>query len=381
MTRTISLLFSLALLLSWTPKQALAQQPEQKAAPVQYQSLPNPTQISKSVPLHPSDRVFTVTLRGNPASHILGADRESLWFGLPWQRKPLWKIRGPGGVVQKVILADLGQGERLYVVWGMGRGARHAPLTLQELVPYSGQGRTLWSFQGPRNEVAHLGAHDLDGDGKAELSFAHYVDKYHVKTRHLKADGSLIEGAPLRMANTRDYGDLNGDQRVDEAIGRVYGDARGEVGDLRVIWGGGKSQLLSCEDGVRALQIGQAGGIFGLFFSDGWLSDYGRKARAQLKVAIWKEGSFEIQEVGRSPTDFSFFDFELRDLDGDAQAEIIARGNKSITLFQRKEGRWNAQKLADLSPILNMAPGRRRGGWNLYLPARPHTRVIPLSLP
>ena len=119
----------------------------------------------------------------------------------------------------------------------------------------------LWRYHGPRNEPAHLSLSDVDRDGEQELALAYYQDKYHVVTRHLELDGRAHgPSEPIRMATARVYGDINSDGIADEVISRVYGDAKGEPGDLMVDTGSGLSKVVT-DNGVRGLVVARIGDV------------------------------------------------------------------------------------------------------------------------
>lgn len=336
-------------------------------------------------PLPPSDRVFALSLDGQPRDHLLGTDGDALWAVEPTARgegKLLWRVTGPG-VVQKVVVGDLGKGRRLFVARGVGRGFLRAPLVLQSLDPLTGQAEELWRFAGERAECAHLSLDDVDGDGETELAFAYYASKYMVRTRHLDRDGQPLLGPEVRMATSRAYGDLNGDGKLDEAVGRVYGDAKGDPGDLKVDLGQGPVKVPT-EDGVRAVMVAKLAGDAGptLYFADGWVADYGKSAKAQLKRARWDGKGFAVEPLVRSPSEFTFFHLETAAL-GDAGTVVVAQGNKQVSaILPGPKAPWALKPLAQLEPVLNTALGRTGpGAWAVYTPAKPHTRAVPVTLP
>ena len=261
----------------------------------------------------------------------------------------------------------------------------------------TGQGSKLWRDAGQRNESAHLSSVDLNDDGVPDVAFAYYASKYMVRTRHMlstPADagpgpGSLVqEGKDVRMASSRAYGDLDGDKKVDEVVGRVYGDAKGEPGDLTVHFANGKTVKVPSDRGIKAVWIGKAGADKrpALYFSDGWESNYGKKARAQLKRATFGKGATAPAKIGDSDKEFTFFDLSPADLDGDGKPELIARGNASLSAFtQAADGKtWTRRTLAGLQPVLNTAVGKTPAGWVAYIPTNPRApsvpvRVVPLA--
>ena len=346
--------------------------------------------------LPPADRVFT------GGGRVIGATGDRLWAARAkadggWTID--WVVQGPG-VAHRVTFVRGGDGPVYVVAWGVGRGFLKAPLVLMLHNAKTGQGDVLWRDAGQRNESAHLSSIDLNDDGVPDVAFAYYASKYMVRTRHMlstPADagpgpGSLVqEGKDVRMASSRAYGDLDGDKKVDEVVGRVYGDAKGEPGDLTVHFGNGKTVKVPSDRGIKAVWIGKAGNDTrpALYFSDGWESNYGKKAKAQLKRATFGKGATDPRLIGTSPGEFTFFDITPADIDGDGKTELIARGNQSLSEFKemgggKSKGMWGRRTLAGVQPILNTAIGKTPAGWVAYIPTNPRApsvpvRVVPLA--
>lgn len=367
---------------SAAPKSAA---PTTKAATPVTTAAPQPAAVKAGpvAKLPAADRVFT------GGGRVLGAMQDKLWAATPkpdgsWHID--WIVQGPG-VAQKVVYNKVMQGEAYIVAWGVGRGFLQAPLVLMQHTPDTGKAQELWRNAGARNECAHLSVAHLDGDLLPDIAFAYYSSKYMVKSRNLlsSTNGKAVEGVEIRMASSRAYGDLDGDKKPDEAIGRVYGDAKGVPGDLTVNFGNGKTWKVPTDRGVKAVWIGTAGsdGKPALYFADGWEANYGKLAKAQLKRV---EANGEPKQIGISAGEFTFFDIEAADLDGDGKAEIIARGNKALSRFEQgSDGTWNRTPLAGMQPVLNAAVGKTPTGWNAYIPTNPRTpgvpiRVVPLKV-
>jgi hypothetical protein len=360
-----------------------AAQPASAPASAAPKSTASPAlKVGQVGPLPASDRVFAVSADGGTRDLLLGTDGDALWAADvtgPAQGRLLWRVTGPG-VVQRVAVGDLGRGRKLYVARGVGRGFLSAPLVLRELDPKTGQGTELWRNAGARNECAHLSVADVDGDGANELAFAYYASKYMVTTRHLEADGSSQPGAGVRMASSRAHGDLNGDGKADLAVGRVYGDAKGQPGDLKVDLGKGWTTVPT-DNGVRAVLIAQLAGDTQprLYFADGWVSNYGKEAKAQIKRAQWDGTRWTTTLVAKSANEFTFFALQAADVDADGALELVAQGNKKVTRFlPTAKAPWAAQSLAAIEPVLNTTLLRDGTRWAVAVPHKPHTRMVPV---
>ena len=338
-----------------------------------------------SAALPRSDRVFYVEPEGNGEvpGLLLGTDANAMWAadveGVG-RAQVRWRKTGDG-VVQRVAVGNLGEGRRLFIARGVGRGYLQAPLVVESINLRTGEARELWRYNGERNEAAHLSVSDIDGDGRAELAFAYYNSKYFVRTRHIHADGRVTEGRPVRMATSRVYGDVDGDGRSDEIVARVYGDARSVPGDLRIARSDGW-QVVPTENGVRGLILSRIGTEKrpSIYFADGWVSNYGKEAKAQLKRARWNGAGYDVAEIGRSPDEFTFFELEARDVDGDGTLEIVARGDKKVTVFDANpDGAFSSRVVATIEPVLNTAIGSAADGrWYVFVPADTETRMVAL---
>lgn len=339
--------------------------------------------------LPPAGRVF------HAGGRLLGAYKNQLWAarakpGSGWTID--WVTTGPG-VAHRLTYLRFMQGESYIVAWGVGRGYLQAPLVLMQHDPATGQSQELWRDAGPRNESAHLSVAELNGDGLPDIAFAYYASKYMVRTRHLmteKGAPKAVEGKDVRMASSRAYGDLDGDKKVDEVVGRVYGDAKGEPGDLMVHFGNGKSLKIPTDRGVKSVFVGKLGKdkTPALYFADGWEANYGKKAKAQVKRVAFARNQSHIapKTIGVSTDEFTFFELSGADLDDDGRPELIARGNKKLSEFKQVpfDGKWVRRTLAGMQPVLNTAVGKTAQGWMAFIPTNPRTptvavRAVPLK--
>jgi hypothetical protein len=329
--------------------------------------------------LPPSDRVFF------GGGLVLGADGTRLWARSPGPNGvERFRVDGPG-VVHQVEFGDAGDGPAFYVARGVGRGHLDAPLVLQRIDPETGATTELWRHQGERNEPAHLGLEDVNGDGRPDVAFAYYASKYMVRTRHLLAGGAVVEGPEVRMATSRVFADVDADGRVDEVVGRVYGDAKDVPGDLRVFLAKGKAPVpVPTENGVKALYFGSTGAskTNGLYFCDGWVANYGQAAKARVRrVRFDAKGPRPVETLAESADEFTFFSFHAADVNGDGTLELIAQGDKRVTVFVDRGGpKLEPSTQVPLEPVLNVAVGVDAGGRpTLYVPARTGTTAHPLG--
>lgn len=342
--------------------------------------------------LPPSDRVFAVQLALGATPYVLGADGEQLWAAQPTEpgrARVLWSVSG-AGAVQRVAAGDIGRGLRLYVARGPSVKNRAAPLSLFEVDPATGEARELWQRPAEpdqkrgRSEASFLSVVDVDGDAAADLAFAYFEDTHHVRTRHLTGEGKVIEGPRVRMAMSRAYADVDGDGKVDEVVGRLYGEGTTDPGELRVHRADGSSVVIPADAGVRALLVApDASGRPAIYFSDGWVAKYATEAKAQLKRARWVEGKFEVEQLGASPDEFSFLELHAAEgASAGSQPIIVAQGNRRVTAFEPKaEGPWVSHAITDLAVGASVAVASdASGGLAAYVTGQPSTRVVPIKL-
>ena len=351
-------------------------------------------------PLPPARRVFSVDLDRDGHDELLIAHNTGLsafrYSGIDtngWNR--LWHIKGPG-VVQKILLDP--KFPSLIVAWGMGKGQLKAPITITANNPLNGQSRQLWTYQGGRSQVVNLQMVQVDQDAEAELFIAHFVSKYH--TRRLVLDQlstnqpkEMAVSGQLRMATSWLLAELDGVPGLEEVIGRVYGDEKGEYGDLSIqpflpmapqISLG---QVIPTARGVKALKIwpqisSKKSRKSELFFSDGWVAAYGKKARAGLKRLLWQNGRTHVERLADSPDEFTFFDIWQRTDHKSKQNYIFAQGNQGINLLiPNQSGPWKVQRLLKIPPIVNTAIGYAGDQWWAFLPFETGAQVKQLKLP
>ncbi len=323
----------------------------------------------------PADRVFF------DGGVVYGADGDALWAQSASPGAPLlWRVSGEG-VVTHLVSGRVGKDVGLFVVRGLGRGHLEAALTLSLIDPKTGLGRELFRHRGERNEAMTVAVADVDRDGVDDLAFSYFASKYFVRTRHLTAKGGEIEGPDIRMASSRVYPDLDGDGRRDEVLGRVYGDAKELPGDLRIDLGRGFEPVLT-QGGVKSMLVMPmpGGKRDEVFFCDGWVANYGKEARARLKRLRYVGGKSKVDEVGASSSEFTFFSLSAIDTDGDGEPEIVAQGDKQVTVFRRSESApFEARVVGQIDAVLNTAVGRTANGEAVvFVPGRASVTTIPL---
>jgi hypothetical protein len=363
-----------------------AQSTAQSAPPVQSALKSTSSTSTEIASLPGARRVFTADLNGDGSDELLIAQNQTLsaWLMKADRGRMLWTINGPG-VAQMMSVEDIGRGPELLVAWGMGKGKLKAPLTLQAHLLSSGDGRPLWRHEGPRSQAVALQVIQADQDAAPELLFAHFIDKYHTRRVTLdaldQATPVATEGPSIRMGTTWLMAEVDDTPGLDEVIGRVYGDVKGEYGDLIIGDPSKASIVLPTERGVKGAWSIELLGSRALYFSDGWVAAYGKRARATLKRARWQNGRPIVEQLAHASDEFTFFDLFVRE-DPKRGTLLFAHGNKGVSLITpRPKGPWTVNRLLNTPPIVNVAVGRQGADWYAYTPHESGVKVFRLTLP
>jgi hypothetical protein len=273
----------------------------------------------------------------------------------------------------------------------MGKGKMKAPITVSAINPLNGEARHVWTYQGGRSQTVALQWVEIDTDPKPELMIAHFVNKYH--TRRVILDDlhtpKPIEHPtpPIRMGTSWLIADIDGQPGLEEVIGRVYGDAKGEYGDLSVQAFSLKrntltlGKIMPTERGLKHMNYWPKVSE-GILFSDGWVAAYGKKAKATLKRLRWVEGRPVVERLVDSPNEFTFFNSWRRRDPKSGQSLIFTQGNRGISLITpNNQGPWLAKTLLKTPPIVNVAVGYAGGHWWAFTPHESGAKAHKLSVP
>ena len=357
---------------------------------------------SSKAKLPPARRVFSADLDQDGSDELLIAHNTSLmawrWLGQEKRWSELWRTEGPG-VAQKIEKHPT-KGV-LYVAWGMGKGKMVAPITVSRIDSLSGQQMSVWSYKGKRSQVVALQLFQADKDSDLELLIAHFVSKYHsrrVVLDNLNADQPQEHlSGQLRMATSWLIADIDGVPGLEEVIGRVYGEERGEYGDLSV-----QSFKLDAPQLSLGEIIPSARGVKGVFtrtrarsmndqagqtreellFSDGWVAAYGKRARAGLKRLSWQQGRANVESLCVSSGEFTFFELWARRDPKTSRELLFTQGNKGVNLITPKaSGAWTVSQLLATPPIVNVAIAFAGGQWWAFTPSESGALAHKLKIP
>lgn len=345
--------------------------------------------------LPPARRVFALDLDRDGSDELLIAHNTQLsahrWLSQEGGWQPVWKIDGPG--VAQLVLMDHSE-RAVWIAWGMGKGKMVAPITLGKADSLSGEHREVWQYQGARSQTVSLDWVNIDPSQPPQLLLAHFINKYHTRRVLLSGFGqdklSENASAEIRMGTSWLMGDLDGKPGLEEIVGRVYGDEKGEYGDLTIYphFAEAKSfaqgEVIPTQRGVKTLLFTQGPmGRRALFISDGWVAAYGAKARATLKRLSWQKGRATLEQLATSPDEFTFFELWERS-DARGASFIFAYGNKGISLLTpTDDGPWQITRLLSTPPIVNAAVGYTHSDqqWWAFTPHETEAQAHRLTLP
>jgi hypothetical protein len=368
-----------------------------------------PSPVSPSVPqipaLPPSERVFSMDVDFDGQPEILLAYQDQLSL-VDSNFQVRWTVKGKGtahlvtagtltpSTLHPSFQAFSQKAHYLVVAWGMGRGFLQAPLVIGLIDPKTGQMLEILNQPGERTQAVHLQVVDLNGDQENDLAFAYFQDKYFVKTQHWIANQTPLANwflhTPVRMATTFLYADL-GDSVISELIGRVYGEEKGEFGDLE-LRAKGRTKQIPLEKGLKQLYFGPVADFEPgqnqnlketkhLLMSDGWVANYGKKAKATLKKITFENHRLQVEALGESVGEYTFFDF-LPVSAQDGKTYLFLQGSHFLSLVLPKAtGDWTFHRLSPLTPTLNIAVFRKANDFYLLFPDPNATVIKQLEMP
>lgn len=222
----------------------------------------------------------------------------------------------------QVLVSD---GDRILTGWGETRDHRNAPA---KVTIYRVQGDALVAEDvlaplTPRPEIVAI-IPEPDA-----LFVAYFDSKYTVKSVRIR-DRQVSDVASLRMATSyarTDTGEL--------AVGRVYGDAKGQDGDAFVLHADGTRTPIPTLRGVRS--IATAGGD--IYLGDGWHQNYadqahGRLVRVHAGAAELIEdiaGQFSVERI--LPTTVA------------GHLVLVTMGNRYVRAFVQTGATWKGVTL------------------------------------
>jgi len=294
------------------------------------------------------------------------------------------------GAPNALLVADIDHDGRedVLIGYGMSKEQRDVPVHLVALrvKGKSGSHRrvttSLYRAASSRPQVVGLLLADLEGDSRPEILIAHHDSKYFVTAFVLRpAPGRDPLAGPLkarrltriRMASSWTAGRLPGHRKASLFVGRPYGEKKLDPGDLFMLKGKERVHI-STHLGVRTVVFGDGDGDGSpdLLFGDGWHYDYGHKASGRLSIARLEPYGWSTHLIQDTPGQYEIRKIRIVDVDMDGRPEVIAAGNRRISLFWFSADGWMTRTLADGSDFEVAVIG---GAAHLIIPGTP-VRVV-----
>ncbi len=376
-----------------------------------------PTQNPATVQMSSSERVWRIDINKDRHFELLIANQNQLSL-FDEHQKLKWTTQNQG-VVHLLTFGTLNlsklntslkyddiEQDWIISAWGVGRGFLEAPLTITAIDPKTGVSYQLMQIAGERAQAIHLQIIDINADAINDLLISHFKDKYFVTTSHLisghKITPPYFLQQPLRMATSFLYADLGDDQQITELVGRVYGEEKGEFGDLVLRQAQSEIQV-PLEKGLKGIFYGKIGDDKQLLFSDAWVANYGKKAKASLKRILFQNQRLQVERLAESQGEYTFFDFHPVEIsvklwhqllrtysdiiptstaqDQQYTHALFLQGSHFLSLcIPKNHGNWEIIKLKALEPVLNIAVLPQGDDFYVVVPKQGSTVVEKLNL-
>lgn len=339
--------------------------------------------VSPSTGLPGSDRVFSLDIDGDGVDELIAGHDDRVWL-YTFEGSELKTLDVPAdGVLQAVTIGQW-QGHRaIFLGFGRGRGRLNVPVQVFVSSGDLSAWQPVFREKSSRSDISFLAYSNDERNGPGEgILVGFYSSKYLVKTVLVNPNVTKTVHGPQRMAGNVVYWKLSNQPVALKVVGRIYGDSKGEPGDLFLHEDRGGRRQLPISGGVRALITAETRSVGErrLYVSDGWSAAYAKEARAQLKEIRREKDTFIVSKIGSSEGEFTFFELWTRDLNGDGLDEIVARGNKHLTQFSRTAEGWRAKRLASFTSVLNAALLKVSSGsaprWGIAVPNAQETKLI-----
>lgn len=296
-----------------------------------------------------AERAAIGDLDGDGRNEIIVAEAQRLRV-LDASGKERASTSAPGGI-QVLMVAQLDDDRRAEIVagWGLGREHKQAPARV-EIYRFDGErlvAETILTPKTPRNEITAIVPFTEE---RGTLLIAYFDTKYTVHSILARrgAAWSVSDVATIRMATSYARGDVDGDQRPDLVVGRIYGDEKVANGDAFVLRDDGTRIPMPTTRGVREVLIadGDGDGQPELFLADGWHQDYGRQGRGLLTWIHRVNGVLRSELIEDTPGQYSVGRIVASDVDGDGRVELVTVGSHYVRMFDRRSGQWEGLTLA-----------------------------------
>ena len=205
----------------------------------------------------------------------------------------------------------------------------------------------LYSKYSARPQATSMIIANYPDEDKQSIIVSYFESKYLVETVVITQNDDSWNSEVLsvkRMAMTRDVGvldwDKKGDPKAEMAVGRVYGDEIGMLGDACIF--GSDNIYLPSKRGVKAVKIGDGDNDREneIYIGDGWHQDYGKIARGRLAEIDHRNSDITYELIEDVKYQYETSQIEIADINSDGLNEVITRGNRFIRIYQKGKEDW-----------------------------------------
>jgi len=279
----------------------------------------------------------------------------------------------PGQIMGMVAIPD-----GYLVATGMGRGDLTPPIRVSKIPARGDTLTSVYERVTERPQVTNL----RYCNGTVWLGF--FDSKYNTIIGQLSPPAAgashtwtFTQRVEVRMGDSFDCLD---DRLV---VGRSYGDAQGQDGDL-LLYQSGERTLLPSYRGVRGVRsIGDASHPM-VIIGDGWHPSYGEMAQGRVSLLKQHKGEqrFALEILDVDQKNFNFTKFFQTSIG--AERVIVALGSSQVIVYSGIDGQIKKQAVytqVGKSHVLDVALATAEGGVLTLAVADEGLRLVQVRLP
>ena len=186
--------------------------------------------------LPPAERVFALDEDGDGVDELFGSIGQTLWrYSVKGSTVRRESYHGSGTVQRMMVGTWMGQ-RHVFLAKGRGRGVKGAvSVQLRPVHALAFQSESLYGALSKRNDVNGLSLVSSRGAMRGGVLLTSFVSKYDVRSLLIGPEPHLtVFHEPQRMAMNVLPWNVGQGGGLYKVVGRIYGDARGEPGDLKL---------------------------------------------------------------------------------------------------------------------------------------------------
>lgn len=234
----------------------------------------------------------------------------------------------------RAIRFNINGKKHILIAFGYGRGKLDAKLSLKLYDENLEFIEEIFSDPTSRSETSHL------QQIGSKVLINYYESKYFTKTGFLKKVGNNWEFVELFKKRLGSHLAV-GNKSI--AIGRPYGDAQGEDGDVLLYQKGEFTKLPSLR-GVRSIAFANIDEDpdLELLIGDGWHQNYGEKAEPRLSQIDKEQDTYKLKNVFLAKNEYAIE--KILPFEANNKTFVLASGEKKLWLFDPNNN-WQNKEL------------------------------------